>query len=163
MMSKAPRSAVIGAVVAMLLVACGSSSDDSASEPTTTATSADASDTSVAGDTSVTPEPDDPEAPEDVGADLFPDIELGATEPGPRPTLTWTAVDGASIYQLTVLDAAGEPYWSWSGSDTAIPLGGMDNADAVGAWVFEELTWMVVARDAAGVPLGVSRRGVLEP
>ena len=44
-----------------------------------------------------------------------------------------------------------------------MPLGGMDNPDAIGAWVFEELTWMVVARDGDGAPLAMSQRVVLEP
>jgi hypothetical protein len=100
---------------------------------------------------------------DDVWSDTFAEISLTATEPGPRPLLAWGEVDGAALYQLTVLDAAGVPYWSWSGSTSAVHLGGMDNPDAMGAWVFEELTWMVVARAADGTPLAVSRRGTLEP
>lgn len=102
-------------------------------------------------------------AAEDPPADIFPEIIIDPTEAGPRPVLSWSKVERAALYQLTVLDAGGVPYWAWSGTENAVPLGGMDNPDAIGAWVFEELTWTVVARDTGGTPLGMSHPAVLRP
>jgi hypothetical protein len=162
--------------VAFVLGSCGSGGDDAATE-----TSASSADTIVATTTSGPPDSDDgatattvqPSEPAETApttepadaawADTFAEISLSDTEPGPRPLLAWGAVDGAALYQLTVLDADGIPYWSWSGDTEAVPMGGMDNPDAIGAWVFEELTWTVVARAADGTPLAMSQRGTLEP
>ncbi len=150
----------------MILSACGSSDGDGSADPTSSVTTdAVEADTTASTEVSDEAEPEEADAAdlEEAGAGLFPEIELGPTEPGPRPTLSWSDVDGATLYQLTVLDADGVPYWSWSGAETEVPLGGMENPDAIGAWVFEELTWMVVARDDAGSPVGMSSRGVLQP
>ena len=178
--SRRARRAVVVAAAALVLGACGSGGGDDTGE-----SSPPASDESVPGATdgdestsSTEPVPDtEPRGtePEDTGppstpapaddpwSDTFAEIILTPTEPGPRPTLAWGTVDGAALYQLTVLDTDGAPYWSWSGTETAVPLGGMGNPDAIGAWVFEELTWMVVARGGDGAPLAMSRRGTLEP
>ncbi len=59
-------------------------------------------------------------------------------------------------YDLMVLNAEGVAYWGWSGTETAIHLGGIEDPDAAGAWVFEPLTWVVTARDADGQPLALS-------
>ncbi len=161
------RTAIFASALAIALASCGSDGADDGSAVSTSSETAEATTTTTAdssNDTSDTPTADaETQADDEAGADLFPEIELASTEPGPRPTLSWSGVDGAALYQLTVLDADGTPYWSWSGTDTTVPLGGMENPDAMGAWVFEELSWMVVARDDAGAPLGMSRRGVLEP
>jgi hypothetical protein len=160
------RGAVLLALV-LALTSCGSDgSDEASSEPTAPATSdstAPASSSAVEATADAEEEEPEVQVAEETWADIFPEIALGPTEPGPRPTLSWSGVDGAALYQLSVLDADGVPYWGWSGTETAVPIGGMDNPDAIGAWVFEELTWMVVARDADGAPLGMSRRGLLEP
>jgi hypothetical protein len=157
--------------VAFVLGSCGSGGADDAVEPAPPASDESIPATTAADESAgaTEPEPADtapsstsPSADE-AWSDTFAEIVLSPTESGPRPTLSWAAVDGAALYQLTVLDADGAPYWSWSGTESAVPLGGMDNPDAIGAWVFEELTWMVVARGGDGAPLAMSRRGVLEP
>ena len=164
------RSAVVLVLVlvlALVLTSCGSGDvDEESSDPTVPASSG--SPTSAPPD--AVDEPDETEPPEADGepaeeawADLFPEITLDPTESGPRPILSWSEIEGTALYQLTVLDADGVPYWAWSGTETAVPLGGMDNPDAIGAWVFEDLSWMVVARDASGAPLGMSRREALRP
>lgn len=93
-------------------------------------------------------------------------FDVLATEPtiaGPHPELAWTAVEGAASYDLIVLDGAGDPYWAWAGEATSVYLGGVENADAVGAWTFEPLTWIVTARDSDGQPLAMSARAELLP
>ncbi len=171
--TRVPRSAsALVVACAFVLGSCGSGDSDDATATSspgaaTTSTTPDAPDIS-APSTTTTTEPAETTTPttepaDDAWSGAFPEISLNATEPGPRPLLAWDEVDGAALYQLTVLDADGTPYWSWSGSTAAVPLGGMDNPDAIGAWVFEELSWMVVARADDGTPLAMSRRGALEP
>jgi hypothetical protein len=149
-----------------MLTACGSGdSVEGTSEQTAAVQENSTSAPADAGDEPVDAGEQDAEtaAEEEAWVEIFPEIALSPTEPGPRPTLAWESVDGAALYQLTVLDSDGAPYWSWSGTEASVPLGGMDNPDAIGAWVFEELSWMVVARDTSGAPLGMSRRGQLLP
>ena len=103
---------------------------------------------------------------EEAAAELpppFPELVVQPTEPGPRPLLAWDAVEGAVNYQLVVLDADGTAYWAWSGTETSVFLGGMENPDAVGAWVFEPLTWVVAAEDPNGATLAMSARAELLP
>ncbi len=90
-------------------------------------------------------------------------IETEPSEPGPHPQLAWAEVAGAATYDLIVLDAAGETYWAWSGTESSVHLGGVESPDAVGAWVFEPLTWIVTARDAEGEPLAMSAKADLTP
>ncbi len=159
--------------VAFLLGSCGSGdSDETTATSTSVGRTATPSTTQSAPDNSAeTTTPNEPadttttttEPVDDAWSDTFQEISLTATEPGPRPLLAWEEVDGAALYQVTVLDADGIPYWSWSGDTAAVPLGGMENPDAIGAWVFEELTWTVVARSDDGTPLAMSQRGTLEP
>jgi hypothetical protein len=164
------------AVVGVVLSSCGSGATDDISEPTppTTAppaqapTSVDEPTSTTAPAVTTTPTDTTPATTstpvvDEAWAATFAEIALAPTEPGPRPLLSWAAVDGAALYQLTVLDADMVPYWSWSGTETEVPLGGMDNPDAIGAWVFDELTWVVVARGADGAPRAMSTREVLEP
>lgn len=173
--SRHPRRSLMLAAAALLLGSCGSGDADDTVEPSPPA-SDESVPTATAGDESTSdPEPEPTTEPADTApsstsppaddpwSDTFAEIVLVPTEPGPRPILGWEAVDGAVLYQLTVLDTDGVPYWSWSGTETAVPLGGMANPDAIGAWVFEELTWMVVARDSDDAPLAMSQRDALEP
>lgn len=157
------RRALLLAAVALVLGSCGSGGADDTAEPSLPSSDESVTTTTTDGaPTDTAPSNTSPTADE-TWSDIFAEIVLDPTEPGPRPILSWAEVDGAVLYQLTVLDSDGVPYWSWSGTETAVPLGGMDNPDAIGAWVFEELTWMVVARAGDGAPLAMSQRGVLEP
>ncbi len=161
-------------VTATILAGCGGSGDDIAATPTTVEVSGtDTTDNTVANTSAPAPTVPTPSSIENTtttepkGADTLPnpfeEITVLATEAGPRPTLAWEPVDGAALYQLTVLDAAGDPYWSWSGEETSIPFGGVSNPDAGGAIVFEPMTWTVVARDANSQPLAMSSGLTLEP
>ncbi len=156
-----PWIALLAAMV--VLGACGGgSAADTSESPSTTAPT-----TSTVPTDDVDAGPDDTTtttaAETDPWAGVFPEIMLDPTEAGPRPLLSWTPVDSAALYQLTVLDSDGVPYWAWSGTETSVPLGGMDDPDAIGAWVFEPLRWTVVARNGEGQPLAMSRQATLEP
>lgn len=159
--------ATITALVAIWLAATSCSTEDASSgtSPTTaSAESADAETTTANeaegdapdGDATTTPQPD-PEP------QVFELIITQATSPGPRPMLAWDSIDGATSYDLIVLDAEGTPYWAWSGEAAGVHLGGVENPDAVGAWVFEPLTWIVTARDNEGQPLAMSAAAELLP
>ncbi len=61
------------------------------------------------------------------------------------------------------IGADGQPYWAWSGADTAINVGGTDEPLAVGAWVHEEMSWTVSAHGATGEVLALSAPAQLQP
>lgn len=171
--NKLPALLLALLVAAALLVGCGDDSTDDSDAPdpgaiedagvstdtpdTTTTAGADdtASDDTATDDTDTEPATErDP---------VFPVLATAPTGPGPRPLLSWDAVDGATQYDLMVLNSEGVAYWGWSGAETAVYLGGVEDPDAAGAWVFEPLTWVVTARDAAGQPLALSEQATLEP
>lgn len=158
-------------VAAALLTGCGDDSTDASDAPDSVVTDPVATDGADAPDTTTTTAADDAS---DSGTDtdtepaaerdpIFPVLVTAPTEPGPRPLLSWDAVEGATQYDLMVLNAEGVAYWGWSGAETAVYLGGVEDPDATGAWVFEPLTWVVTARDADGQPLALSEQAMLEP
>ena len=152
-------------MIALILVAAGCSDGSS---PATEG--ADDTQVTTAESSAADAESSQEDTPqEDSAEDLVlppPAFDVLATEPtdaGPRPLLTWASVTGAATYDLVVLDAEGRPYWAWTGEDTSVFLGGVENPEAVGAWVFEPLTWIVTARDATGQPLALSEEAELLP
>lgn len=149
----------------LTLSSCTSSAEPSAS-PEVTTLDGEESKPSAAEAGEVEAGGDEAEGTDDAEFAAVIIFDVLATEPtvaGPRPELAWSAVEGAASYDLIVLDGAGEPYWAWSGEATNVYLGGVQNADAVGAWVFEPLTWIVTARDSNGEPLAMSARAKLLP
>ncbi len=145
------------AVFALAAASC-SSGDDSTSATSSAEVVENDSSTATAA------EPDsETETEVEAEPQVFAILATEPTEPGPRPMLAWDSVDGATTYDLIVLDAEGTPYWAWSGEATGIHLGGVENPDAVGAWVFEPLTWIVTARDSEGQPLAMSAQAELLP
>lgn len=156
------RYAVAMAVAVLSLASCSDSSEPDNATPTTAVAATDtttAIDADAGADASTEPDAE-------VAAQQPQVFELIATEPtpaGPRPLLAWAGVDGAVAYDLIVLDAAGTPYWAWTGEATSVHIGGVENPDAIGAWVFEPLTWIVTARDADGQPLAMSAQAELLP
>ncbi len=104
------------------------------------------------------PEPTDPPLIE--GADP---IELLTPPPAAdtQPELTWGPIDGAATYRVVILDADGAPYWSWSGAETAVFLGGGESSDGAGPSVAAGFTWTVTAFDADGDFLAASGIGTL--
>lgn len=155
------RHGAMAAIIVLSLAGCSGGSEPAADSPTTIESGSETTSAVTEGETA--PET----APEPEPALEQPQVfELIATEPtaaGPRPLLAWASVEGAVAYDLIVLDTQGAPYWAWSGEATSVHLGGVENPDAVGAWVFEPLTWIVTARDAEGQPLAMSATAPLEP
>ena len=156
------------AIVSLAVASCSSGDDSADSLSATSLTEAGENDSPTTtaaeldGETDTGTEADTEPQPETVP----PVFEIMATEPtapGPRPMLAWDSIDGATTYDLIVLDAEGTPYWAWSGEETGVHLGGVENPDAVGAWVFEPLTWIVTARDSEGEPLAMSAKAELLP
>lgn len=84
---------------------------------------------------------------------------------GERPLLEWAPVAGAVLYQVTVLEPDGAPYWSWQGEAASVAFGGgpADDPDTSGARLLTAKSWFVAAFDAAGDLLATSPIGRLEP
>ena len=153
-------------VVALLLTGCsGDSAETVATDPPAATTEAPTTGDGSAPETTATEAPTTTQAAAVALTleDVFPPITTQPTEPGPRPLLAWDAVAGADIYEVVVLGADGQPYWAWSGADTAINVGGTDEPLAVGAWVHEEMSWTVSAHGATGEVLALSAPAQLQP
>lgn len=155
------RAAATAAIL-LFVAGCGSSGGGESVAPvddtqaiTSTTDAADTGDDA----SEATPPPDD----DSTAPSPFPLIVTRATEAGPRPTLGWEPVEGASEYRVVVLDADRAPYWAWTGAGTSVPLGGLDDPSAVGAWTFESLTWTVAAIDQNGDILALSVPAELTP
>ncbi len=87
-----------------------------------------------------------------------------ADEGGSHPTLTWSPLEGASTYWLVLRDGSGRVAWAWSGDDTSVRVGGGDTDDLnQTATAYEEMTWSVLAFDAAGELIGLSDRQRVAP
>lgn len=68
---------------------------------------------------------------------------------GDQPTLSWPAVEGASLYSVVVADAEGVSFWGWQGTDLSVTVGD----GAPDPLVSPDMTWSVIALDADGAPL----------
>lgn len=91
-------------------------------------------------------------------------VTLGEVEPGPHPVLGWEPFEGASSYWLVVVDAAGDPYWAWTGKDSSVRVGG-GSTDEINqtAVVHEAMTWRVAAFDENGTLVALSQSGTIFP
>lgn len=167
----------VAAIIALLVgvAACGDDVADTVESTTaqpagTTAPAATAPSTTPPGTapettapagttTSVTAAPDIREL---LGIEA---IQLDAVGGGElRPVLSWAPVDAAERYALVVLDADGEPYWAWAGSDASIRFGGNGElANGQVAILHEPMTWRVAAFDDAGRLVAQSDAGTLQP
>jgi len=81
---------------------------------------------------------------------------------GAGPTLSWSAVPGATSYGVTTTTSAGLA-WAWNGSDTHAVFGSSDASSLYPNLVpvasplpGTTYTWYVMAFDAAGRLVGVS-------
>ncbi len=165
-LSVAHRALLVFAASALTLLGAGcggGQTPSTANEPNVDQAAEDGVAKDADGTGSVAIEETTPEESGLEDAPYLPELLLGGAESGPRPLLTWAAVDGTARYTLVVLDSDGAPYWAWSGTETTIHLGGFDDPDAIGPWVHEPMTWTVAATDADGKPLAISQAGVLTP
>lgn len=83
---------------------------------------------------------------------------------GPRPMLAWSPVSGADSYTVVVYNGEGEAWWSWSGSDTEVIIGGVDtDVEIGGPRASEGARWVVMAFDSEGNITGTSPHRSIEP
>lgn len=83
---------------------------------------------------------------------------------GARPMLSWTPLSAADSYTVVVYGAAGEPWWSWSGSGTEIVIGGVETDVEIGGPRADlGVRWVVMAFDADQNLVGSSPRRSIEP
>jgi hypothetical protein len=85
---------------------------------------------------------------------------------GPHPVLGWKAVAGATRYLLVVQTPKGDPYWSWSGTETRVRLGGgpLDAPkNSPGATLTRKMVWFVVAFDDSGGIIASSAKRKITP
>jgi len=85
---------------------------------------------------------------------------------GHHPVLRWRAVSGATRYLLVVQTPKGDPYWSWSGTETRVRFGGgpLDAPkNSPGATLARKMVWFVVAFDDAGGIIASSGKRTIAP
>lgn len=160
------------AAIVVLTTACGGGDGEGAagesptSTTTTQASSAEAASaddapdaTTSAGPTTTEEEEEaepEPVAPEVVHPPLdgLPSFEITAvaTESPSRPLLTWTAVDGAAFYSVTVYDGDQRAYWATLTDETETFVGGpvLLLEDKPGPRAPSGGSWHVSAVDEAG-------------
>ncbi len=164
-MIKRPRlSTAALAFTALTLAACGDS-DAATTQPTETVESTEPASTEPA-ETTETAEAEAPTEPEATGLAGLAIITIsnGADGNGERPQLAWGEVPGATEYTVILNTADGGPYWTWSGPQATVWLGGTDeepNANSEGPTLFEPLTMRVFASGPDGEPLAASEPTVI--
>lgn len=161
------RTALIFCTAALVVGGCAGGSDASSDTEPSSGTAATTAVTDAPADDAETTEPDGTTPADTTGATEPPStevpepaapllVESGAAielltapvEAGTQPELTWGSVDGAERYRVVVLDGDDLPYWSWSGPETSVFLGGGQSSDGAGPSVGVGFTWSVIALDA---------------
>lgn len=170
-MSRVRRLVVSVLALAMTATACGggevsSTTTDAVtptSETSSTSSGADTT-TSTPGTSSSTTSPSGPVGPPWIEG-LPPLALLTPTSgAGERPVLEWEEVPGADRYEVFLFLDDGTAYWSWTGAETSVIVGGVELPDsAPGPRVAEGTSWAVLAVDADGLPVAVSERRPIAP
>jgi hypothetical protein len=109
-----------------------------------------------------------PEGPRIDAPAIDADIVLTAPPEegaGEIPTFAWEPVEGAASYRLGILDARGNPIWSWEGSETSVVLGGVSGRqpEEGGPLITPGSRWSVIAYDGAGSTIAVSEIRPVSP
>lgn len=161
------RRAAGGVVMAFAVAVGGCTAQDTAGSSSTASEVAAEGTPSDDSASPTTPSPS-PDAPVEAFVPGLSDAVVVQTTPvsggGARPVLEWEPVDGTDDYVVMVHAADDAPYWSWSTSDTQVRVGLTDRPDtAPGPRVAEGMTWVVVARDADGLPIATSPRRPIAP
>ena len=106
-----------------------------------------------------------------AGTPLFGDFEslivlrTPTAGGGSRPLLEWDGVDGVDHYAVYLHAPDGRIYWSWSGRQTSVHVGGEPplREGAPGPSVAAGMTWAVVAYDADLLPITTSEIRPISP
>lgn len=152
----------------LLGAACsGSSNDSSSGAQSDDAPVGDQSSTDAQSDAESVPTTE-AEVGDEPGLPVANGVEIeqlsAKSGGGVRPMLTWTAVSDADSYTVTVYDAEGSAWWSWSGSDTEVVIGGVDTDTEIGGPRADAgVRWSVMAFDIDGNLVGSSPRRSIEP
>lgn len=163
------KKRILLSVFVVVIGACGGDSAETVDSPATETTSSTSVESTSVTAASEEASPDRTTAPDQSPSldlsldDLFAPIVTEPTEPGPRPLLAWEPVEGAAVYNVVVLGSDGDPYWAWSGTVTEVHVGGIDEPEALGAWVHEPMTWTVSAQAGGGEVLALSAAAPLVP
>jgi hypothetical protein len=147
----------------MIVGACAGGSPR-ATVNTTTTTGGQATTTTAAASQTTTTAPE-AGPPLIAGFDQQVVLTAPTSGGGARPLLSWDPVDGAGSYVVFVYAPNGDIYWSWSGSDTSVHVGGEPQlGDGVsGPSVAQGMTWGVIAYDADLLPIAVSEKRPIAP
>lgn len=148
---------------ALMGAACSSSSDDEGeSAATTAAVSTDQADSTETTATTVAEVADLPGLPMADGVEIQQLTDR--TGGGPRPLLMWEPVAAATSYTVVLYDAAEDAWWSWSGTETSIVVGGVSTDIEIGGPRADtDARWSVMAFDDTGNLVGTSPKRSLEP
>lgn len=153
---------VAAALVASLVILTGAQAQDGSPTPSERPTADDAAEPGTSSP-AATPSPS--------GAPLFGgfDKQIRLLTPesggGTRPLLEWEEVDGAAHYAAYLYAPSGALYWVWTGSGSAIHVGGEPQLreEAPGPSVTEGMSWVVVAYSDIMVPIAVSPQRPISP
>lgn len=123
---------------------------------TTTGVAAAVTAPSTVPATTITTTTTAPTEPAIRGLDLA-EIVARSEGDGVHPFLLWEPVLTAATYTVLVMDGEGTPWWSWSGIETEIVLGGVQTeADIGGPARSPGVSWVVFAYDDMERLVGVS-------
>lgn len=169
------RTWTVAVVLVWAMTACGGSSDGP--RPTGPDSTSGATTTDVGGDvsartTDVQPDVTSSETPS--AAEQLADMDglatIAVATPtsgnGEFPLLAWTPVDGVDLYALTLTTSGGQSYWAWSGHETEIYLGGLNEPpppDSGGPYLFEPMELLVVGLDDVGNVVAASAPTTIAP
>lgn len=163
---------VVGCVflgITVFVAGCSSGENGSVTTATSasdvTETTHSAPDATSTPTTSVPADAGDPVAPGELAEIIdIGVVTLNAVDSGPHSVLGWQPVQGAALYWLMISDSDGEPYWAWTGTDTAVRIGGGDSTELnQTAAIHEDMTWRVAAFDETGTLVALSETGALAP
>ena len=149
-------TSAIGVLLVIISGACGGSSDPDPETSTSESDSVDAEDIPAVAPTG---------PPLIEGLPLLELLGPNQSGAGDDPLFSWTAVDGAAMYNQVVLGPDG-PIWAWRGTETEIRLGGLpfERPTGIGGPVIVDSTcWSVTALDGETHVIAVSEFVPISP
>lgn len=150
------RASWILVVAVMIVAACGDA--DTATTTSTSQASGDSTTTS-------TVVASEPQAPLFAGVDGTIALITSESGGGIRPLLEWEPVAGVDHYGVYLYAPGGSIYWSWTGTVTAVHVGGEPQLrdGAPGPSIVDGMSWAVIAYDADLLPIAVSPQRPIAP